>query len=133
MPTTPIILVKQKHDADRAGTHFDWRVVVGDKAYSWATKKETPAPKGKLILWEQPVHDKEYALSKKVVIPKGQYGAGTTYLEYAQKGTAKFEHDDYFELNLNNGDRYYIKKMPSYGGKAWLLVNLTGVKKQHDK
>jgi len=132
-PTTPIILVKQRHMADRAGEHVDYRIVVGDKAYSWATKKETPPPKGKIILWEQPVHDREYALSKKVVIPKGQYGAGVTHLEYAQKGTAKFEHDNYFELALNNGDRYYIKKMPSYSDKAWLLVNLTGLQKSRDK
>lgn len=127
---TSILLVKQRHEADRAGLHYDWRVVIGDKAYSWATKKVTPPPRGKLILWEQPVHDRAYALSKTVVIPPGQYGAGTTYLEYAQKGTAKFEHNDYFELNLNNGDRYYIKKMPSYGDKAWLMVNLSGVEKK---
>jgi superfamily II DNA or RNA helicase len=125
-----IILVHQHHQADKAGFHIDWRVVIGNKAYSWATKKPVPPSGGKLILWEQPIHDKGYALSKKVVIPKGQYGAGTTELKYAQRGKAKYERNQYFELNLNNGDRFYIKKMPSYGDKAWLLVNLTGMQKK---
>jgi hypothetical protein len=86
-----IILVHQHHQADKAGFHIDWRVVVGNKAYSWATKKQVPESGGKLILWEQPIHDKGYALSKKVVIPKGQYGAGVTELKYAQRGKAKYE------------------------------------------
>jgi hypothetical protein len=118
---TPIILVKQDHKADRAGRHTDWRVVVGDKALSWATKKPDPKIGEKLILWEQPVHDAHYALSKKVVIPKGQYGAGTTKLVYAQKGEGKLSKDE-IHLKLNNGDDYFIKKTPNYGDKAWLLV-----------
>ena len=116
-----IILTKQLHEADKAGTHTDWRVVVGDKALSFATKKPEPPVGGKLILWEQPVHTASYALSKKVVIPKGQYGAGTTTLVYAQKGTGEISGDQ-IRLKLNNGDHYFIKKTPSYGDKAWLLV-----------
>lgn len=119
-----IILVKQRHEALKAGKHWDWRLVIGDKAYSWATKKEANNPGDKLVLWEQPIHDTKYALSKHIVIPKGQYGAGETFLEYAQKGTAKVRPDDY-HIDLNNGDKYYIKKMPSFGDKAWLLVNIT--------
>ena len=119
-----VILVKQRHEALRAGKHWDWRLVVGDKAYSWATKKEANNPKDKLVLWEQPVHDAAYALSEHIIIPKGQYGAGETFLEYAQKGTAKIGKDNY-HIELNNGDKYYIKKMPSFGNKAWLLVNVS--------
>lgn len=118
---TDIILTKQDHHAERAGRHTDWRVVVGDKALSWATKKPDPKVGEKLILWEQPVHDANYALSKKVVIPKGQYGAGITKLVYAQKGQAKISEDE-LHLQLNNGDDYFIKKTPKYGDKAWLLV-----------
>lgn len=121
MEETNIILVKQNHQAERAGPHTDWRIVVGDKAFSWATKKPDPKVGGRLILWEQPVHDASYALSKKVVIPKGQYGAGVTHLVYAQKGKAKIE-DGEIHTKLNNGDAYFIKRYPSYGDKAWLLV-----------
>jgi superfamily II DNA or RNA helicase len=122
-----IHLAIQRHDAFRAGLHYDWRIVLGDKAYSFATRKEMPPAMGKLILHEQPVHTAHYAFQKKIEIPRGQYGGGTTTLDYVQRGKAKFKHGDYYELNLNNGDRFYIKKMPSYGDKAWLLVNLTGV------
>lgn len=128
-----VILVKQRHEALKAGKHWDWRVVVGDKAFSWATKKEANNPGDKLVLWEQPVHDKEYALSEHITIPKGQYGAGETFLEYAQKGTAKITKDEY-HLELNNGDKYFIKKMPSWDDKAWLLVNVSKpMNKQADK
>lgn len=125
-----ILLVHQFHKADRAGDHTDWRIVIGNVAYSWSTKKEVPSKGGKLILWQQPDHSAAYAKTKHITISKGQYGAGTTELVYAQRGTAKYELNQYFELNLNNGDRFYIKKMPSYGDKAWLLVNLTGMKKK---
>ncbi len=118
---TPVILVKQDHRADKAGRHTDWRLVVGDKAYSWATKKPDPKKGEKLILWEQPVHDARYALSQKITIPKGQYGAGVTELVYAQKGEASMEKDQ-IHVNLNNGDGYFLKKVPNYGDKAWLLV-----------
>lgn len=119
-----VILVKQRHEALKAGKHWDWRVVVGGKAFSWATKKEANKSGDKLVLWEQPVHDAKYALSEHITIPKGQYGAGETFLDYAQKGTAKITKDEY-HLDLNNGDKYFIKRMPSFGDKAWLLVNVS--------
>lgn len=122
MPTHDIILVHQLHEADRAGTHTDWRVVIGDKAYSWATKKEVPTPGKKIILWEQPIHDKEYALTEKIVHPKGSYGAGTSTQVYAQKGTAEVG-EDHYKLALNNGDTFTIKKLPKLGEGAWLLIN----------
>ena len=116
-----VILTKQFHQAKRAGDHYDWRIVIGDKAYSWATKKGEPPLGGKLVLWEQPVHTRDYALSKKVIIPEGHYGAGETNLVYAASGKAKIDGDSY-HLSLNNGDKYFIKKIPKYGDKAWLLV-----------
>lgn len=123
MKETPILLVRQRHEAKKAGLHYDLRVVIGDKAYSWATKKEMPVPGKPILLFEQPVHDRAYATSKHIVIPDGQYGAGETFLDFAQKGKAQI-HDDAYHLDLNNGDRYLIKKMPDnkYGDKAWLFL-----------
>ena len=121
--TTPIILVRQKHLAERAGEHYDLRVVIGDKAYSWATKKEMPELGKPTIIFEQPVHDRKYALSKKVVIPKGQYGAGVTTLDFAQKGKAKIVEGEY-HLDLNNKERFFLKRLnpERYGENAWLFA-----------
>lgn len=122
MNETPILLTRQRHEAKRAGKHYDIRIVIGDKAFSWATKKEMPTTGKPILLFEQPTHTASYALSKHIVIPDGQYGAGETFLDFAQKGKAQI-HDDAYHLDLNNGDRYLIKKMPEhYGDKAWLFL-----------
>lgn len=123
-----ILLVRQKHQADRAGLHFDYRIVIGDKAYSWATKKGLPDPGKSIVLHEQPIHDAKYATSKRIVIPKGQYGAGVTELDYAQRGKAEIEQGKYV-LHLNDGTRFLIKHMPNYGAKQWLFLNISGMGK----
>lgn len=129
MNETPILLTRQRHEAKRAGMHYDVRIVIGDKAFSWATKKEMPTPGKPILLFEQPTHTASYALSKHIVIPDGQYGAGETFLDFAQKGKAQI-HDDAYHLDLNNGDRYLIKKMPEhYGDKAWLFLKKKDVEK----
>jgi hypothetical protein len=109
------------------GLHFDYRIVVGDKAFSWATKKDMPGVGSSIILWEQPVHDSAYALSKKVIIPTGQYGAGVTTLDWVRKGTVNNPEEDpeKFTLTTKRGERYLFKKLPTkYGEKAWLFRNL---------
>ena len=122
--TTPteILFVRQRHDAKRSGLHNDYRVVIGDKAFSWASKKEFPEIGKPTILWEQPIHHARYLDNPSIVIPEGQYGAGTQVIDYAQKGKAIVANDAY-HLELNNGDRFLIKKAPeSYGEKAWLFL-----------
>lgn len=121
-----IIFVRQRHEAKKAGLHFDYRIVVGDKAYSWATKKELPEPGKRILLWEQPVHDASYALSKKIEIPDGQYGAGTTTLDFAQKGTAE-SGQNHYQLYLNNGQTFTIRRMDEnkFGKGAWMFMNTT--------
>lgn len=109
------------------GLHYDYRLVLGEKAYSWATKKETPAPGAAIILFEQPIHDREYALSPVVEIPDGNYGAGVTYLDWVRKAKIdpKTESD---KLVINSGkERFLLKKLDpvKYGEKAWLFKNLT--------
>lgn len=127
---TQILFVRQKHDAKRAGLHYDFRVVIGDKAFSWATRKDFPEVGKPTILWEQPVHTAHYATTPDITIPEGQYGAGTQIIDYAQKGNAIVQNDAY-HLELNNGDRFLIKKAPdSYGEKAWLFLRK---KKLEDK
>lgn len=131
--STPIILVRQLHRAKRAGDHYDLRVVIDDKAYSWATKKEMPELGKPHVIFEQPVHDRTYALSKKVVIPAGQYGAGVTTLDFAQKGEAQVTADEY-HLDLNNGERFLLKRLnpEKYGEKSWLFARKRTYKEKEE-
>jgi len=123
-----ILFTRQRHEADRMGLHWDYRMVLGDKAYSWATKKELPEPGKSILLFEQPVHDREYALSKKVVIPKGEYGGGVTYLDWVRKATVEPQDDeDKLVISTKDGSRFLLKKLDEtkYGkGKPWLFKNL---------
>lgn len=123
-----ILFTRQRHDADRAGLHWDYRIVIGDKAYSWATKKDMPEPGKAIILWEQPVHTADYALRKRIVIPKGQYGSGITTLDYVKKGDIKSDPSgDKHVITLSGSDktRLLLKKLPnSAKGDAWLFKNL---------
>jgi len=98
-------------------------LVVGDKAHSWATKKELPEEGKSIMFWEQPVHTAHYALSKRVEIPKGQYGAGVTTLDWVKKGKAELGSDK-IVIHTKEG-RFLLKKMPSYqDGTGWLFRNL---------
>lgn len=127
---TQILFVRQRHDAKRAGLHNDYRVVIGEKAFSWASRKDFPEVGKPTILWEQPIHHAAYLNNPDITIPEGQYGAGTQVIDYAQKGNALVQNDAY-HLELNNGDRFLIKKAPdTYGEKAWLFLRK---KKLEDK
>lgn len=118
-----VLFTRQRHEADRAGLHYDYRIVVGDKALSWATKKELPETGKSIMLWEQPVHTADYALSNKVIIPKGQYGAGITTLDWVKKGQADIK-DGQITVHTNEG-RYLLKHMPTYqDGTGWLFKKL---------
>lgn len=122
-----VLLTRQRHEAERAGLHYDYRIVVGDKAYSWATKLEMPKLGESQLLFEQPVHTASYALSKKVIIPKGQYGAGVTTLDWVKRGKIRNEKEspDQFTIVLRNKHRLFFKKLPEkYGEKAWLFRHL---------
>ena len=130
--TEDVLFTRQAHNADRAGFHHDYRLVVGDKAYSWATKKEMPEQGKSIMLWEQPVHTADYALSKKVVIPSGQYGAGVTTLDWVKKGKASFE-DGKIVVHTKEG-RFLLKKMPNYeDGTGWLFKQLPKEEKMENK
>ncbi len=126
--TNEVLFTQQEHHADRAGLHYDYRIVLGDKAYSWASKKQVPEPGSSIILHEQPVHDRDYALSEKVVIPKGQYGGGTTYLKWVKKGKL-VRGKDHFTIETAGGEKYLLKPLPKYGEKQWLFKNLNGHEK----
>jgi bifunctional non-homologous end joining protein LigD len=126
-PNTEFLFTRQRHEALRAGVHYDVRLVYGDKAYSWATRKETPEPGKMIVLFEQPVHDASYALSQNIEIPKGQYGGGTTNLVEVMKAKIHPDsRDDHIKFSTSDGRSFLLKKMSSdkYGEKAWMFLNL---------
>lgn len=132
MPINPmndgeeVLLVRQRHEAKRMGLHWDYRFVKGEHAYSYATKKEMPEPGKAIVLFEQPVHDRAYAMSERIEIPDGNYGAGVTTLDWARK--AKIEsHEDGTMVIHANGERFLLKKLDDskYGKKAWLFKNMS--------
>jgi hypothetical protein len=98
-------------------------MVIGEVAHSWATKKELPTEGNSIILWEQPIHSAAYALTEHLVIPKGQYGAGTTTLDLAMRGAISNPENskDKFVLTVSGGDRYLFKETPGFGQGAWLF------------
>lgn len=122
-----ILWTRQRHDAKRAGLHYDIRLVYGTKAYSWATRKEMPDPGKAIMLYEQPVHGAHYALQEFIHIPDGQYGAGTTTLDFVKKAlVGAHSTPDQLTIHVRDGDRYLLKRMShDYGtGHPWLLKNL---------
>ena len=129
-----ILFTRQRHDAKRAGLHYDIRFVVGDKAYSFATKKDIPEIGSSILLYEQPVHDAAYALSQRVEIPDGQYGAGVTTLDFVRKAKVG-EGSTPTQMTIHsNGERFLLKRMDEkYGNKAWLFKNLGAAENKYLK
>jgi len=126
-PGTEILFTRQRHEAERMGLHWDYRLVVGNLAYSWATKKPMPEPGKSIVLFEQPIHDKDYALSPKVVIPTGSYGAGVTYLDFVRKAKiGDSSTQKQMTIVTHDGEKYLLKHIPDtqWGEKAWLFRNL---------
>jgi hypothetical protein len=129
MQTSDILFTRQTHHADRAGKHYDVRLVAGDKAYSFATKKELPEVGQSIILWEQPVHTSDYALRESGTIEKDQYGAGSFKLDFVRKAKLEQRGEGHFTLSTSKGEKYLLKAVPKFGDGAWLFKRLEMEKK----
>lgn len=128
MQSSDILFTMQHHDADRAGPHNDIRLVIGNVAHSFATRKEPPPPGKAITLYETSLHTKDYALRKHIVIPKGSYGAGTTKLQFVRKAKLiENKEKGHFVMETSNGERYLLKPLPlgkDGKNKPWLFKNL---------
>jgi hypothetical protein len=86
-----------------------------------------PEPGRSIVLFEQPIHTRDYALSQEVHIPSGQYGAGKTTLDWVRKAKIG-EHStaDQMTIVTKDGQKFLLKRIPDskWGGKAWLFRNL---------
>lgn len=134
MKTSEILFTRQHHLADRAGDHYDIRLVIGNKAHSFATRKDIPEPGKSIMLYETSIHTKDYALRKRIVIPKGNYGSGTTTLDFVRKANlVKNEEKGHFIMETTKGERFLLKPISLQGQKSWLFKNLGEAKKDLEK
>lgn len=120
--------VIQKHDAARAGSHFDLR--LGDPAtghsHSWAIKK-MPAPGKATYAPFQPTHQIEYH-GFEGTIPAGTYGAGEVKTEQRSMVEVTKASDNEVRFVIPEGripEQFVLKRQPTGGGKMWTLHNIT--------
>lgn len=75
-------LVRQLHDARKAGKHTDLRIGGSSGLYSWALRKDLPTEPGdKHLAIQTPMHSWDYSTKFEGDIPEGEYGAGHVSLE----------------------------------------------------
>ena len=128
------IFVVQKHQARRAGLHYDFRLEHDGVMWSWAVRKGPSLdPSVKHIAAHVEDHPLDYA-DFQGTIPEGQYGAGT--VEVWDRGTWEPVNDpdeglDKGELTFVlhgarlNGRFHLVRLRPKPGSRAnadnWLL------------
>jgi bifunctional non-homologous end joining protein LigD len=113
------IFVVQKHQAHRAGLHWDFRLEHGGVLWSWAVRKGPSLdPADKRIAVHVEDHPLDYA-GFQGEIPAGQYGAGS--VETWDRGTWEPIGDP--EEGMRKGDLKFILHGTRLHG-AWVLVRL---------
>src|SRR6202012_2069305 len=127
------MFVVQKHQAHRAGLHWDFRLEHNDVLWSWAVRKGPSLdPADKRIAVHVEDHPLDYA-DFQGTIPEGQYGAGT--VETWDRGTWKPLGDPVKDLakgelkftlqgqRLNGGYVLVrLKPRPKDHAENWLLI-----------
>lgn len=123
--------IVQKHDATRAGTHFDVRFGNEDTGlYSWAARKGLPGPGGKHLAVQQPVHRHGYK-DFEGEIARG-YGKGTVR-KHAEgqvlitKATPDSVH--FTTAHQRHPERFVLRRPSGWASKDWLLLNVTPTEK----
>lgn len=119
-------LAVQKHDADKAGTHFDLRLVDPETghAHSWALPKAVlPAPGKSVLAVPQATHTRDYALNfgkkKPEVISEG-YGKGTVSMHMLH------EADVFHSKPEESGTRVRFNLYKSTGPEEYAIVRTKG-------
>jgi len=115
--------VIQKHNADRAGLHYDFRISDGDIAYSWATRKGLPPTGAKHLFIRQPDHTPEY-MSFSGIIEDG-YGKGKVSTFMAGNIHILESSSSKIKFNIYEGQRVNQYVLINTGGDNWLCINIT--------
>ena len=122
--TKPVVwtLVLQRHEAERAGVHFDLRLSDGHQAHSWALRYWPTTGENRLAT-QQPTHTHAY-LNFEGKIESG-YGAGTVTKAREERAEILHADDEHVRFNLYPGQRTEEYLLRRTAGKQWLLRNLT--------
>jgi hypothetical protein len=115
-------LAVQKHEAERAGTHYDLRLVdpTTSQAHSFAIPKaRLPDSNDRpLLAVQQPTHTADYALRFTGTIPKGTYGAGKVTMPIKEKVQIIQSNADKIKFQRPNGTEFVLFRMQ---GNNWGL------------
>ena len=104
----PLTLVRQEHNARRAGNHTDMRIGTTGGMFSWALPKDLPTQPGeKRLAITQPLHDWSYN-DFEGTIGKG-YGAGT--VKRLEKSPVVILENKPDKISFTRGDS---KDAPTY-------------------
>lgn len=108
--------VLQRHYADKAGLHYDFRISDGDKVSSWAIPKGLPNDDKKRLAIEQPEHTTD-SMNFEGKISEG-YGKGT--VEIDQEGDINIidMSPDKVKFSINGTEYNLIKS----NNKNWLIM-----------
>lgn len=110
-------MIAHKHDAKRAGRHYDFRFLIGNRAVSFATRYGLPGPNEKRLWIRQPDHAPDY-MDFEGEIPKGQFGEGKVGIAMDENvivhpGASKID------FTMPDGKRYVAR---STKGQQWLVM-----------
>lgn len=113
------------HEHYASHHHFDFRLEKFGVLKSWALPKGMPKKVGDRNLAVQtPNHPLSY-YDFKGVTPKGQYGAGTTYIAdkgmYIQNKWTPTEISVMLQGKVYKG-KYALIKLPKVGKNDWIIV-----------
>lgn len=117
--------VIHEHHADRAGLHYDLRLVdpATGIAHSWAIRNLPESPGQKSLAVRQPDHTREYTKFQGVLTDG--YGKGT--VKIYKSGVAEVLKSDgtHFRFNFYDGTRTTRYSLIATGGNNWLFFNHT--------
>lgn len=120
----------QKHVANKAGEHFDLRLVdpQTNEAHSWALRYLPTYPGDKTLAVHQPLHTGDYAKWEGTI--DSGYGAGTVSLFKQDKieVTKSAPGHILFNVYKTNGDTERFALIQT-GGDQWLFHNVTPTRK----
>lgn len=132
------VLAVQEHEAERAGKHYDLRLVDPDsgKAHSWAIPKaKLPTPGERLLAIQTFTHTPEYALhfgeKKPQTIGQG-YGKGRVWMALKEPTDIIESSNDHVRFNVYQGkdiSEYLLRRTHD---NKWLLQNTTVTKETAD-
>ncbi len=120
--------VIQEHHARRAGLHYDLRIHINGKAYSWAIRKPLPKGYGLHGLYRQPDHSESYSDWEGTI--EDGYGAGL--VRKFDEGMAVIQSENLSGKQTGLRVRFYgLKTQGDYSmfpqsGTDW------GILKHHD-